>query len=123
MPELLTVNFAVEVVLADSHSVGTETGRLGRPLRELRRREADVRAAAVQRQTVVGGLRLSVGVVHLREVKERTALSVASGICQLQRTTEMCKIIPANFGEYNNQNILLSVPKLHYGATFQSAIP
>ena len=69
-PEL-TVNFAVKVVLSDSHAVGTETGRLGRPLRELRRREANVRTASIQRQAVVGGLRLSVRVVHLKPKKER----------------------------------------------------
>ena len=83
---VLTINFAVEIALADSHAVGAEAGRLGRPLRELRRREADVRAVTVQRQAVVGGLRLPVGVVNLMRHRKRTVMISPSMVPSYKRS-------------------------------------
>ena len=63
----LTVDFTIEVVLRELHAVWTEANRLGRPLRQLRRREAEMRAAAIQWKAVIRGLRLPVGIWKVKD--------------------------------------------------------
>ena len=61
----LTVNFAVQVVPGELHPQRAEAGGLGRPLGQLRSRQADVGAASVEGEAVVDGVRLAVGVVDM----------------------------------------------------------
>ena len=63
----LTVDFTIEVVLAELHAVRAKANRLGRPLRQLRRREAEVRATAVQWKAVIRGLRLPIGIWKVKD--------------------------------------------------------
>ena len=68
--EKLTVGDAVEAVLVELEAVRTEAGRLGRVGGQLRRRCADVRAAAVEREAEVGGVGLPVRVVHVHHHRD-----------------------------------------------------
>ncbi len=61
----LTVGDAVEPVLVDLEPVRAEARRLGRVGGQLRRGHADVRAAPVEGEAVVGAVRLAIGMVHV----------------------------------------------------------
>ena len=63
--ERLTIDDAIEVILGQPHPVGAGARRLGRPLGDLRGGQADVGAAAVEGQAVVGRIGLAVRVIDV----------------------------------------------------------